>query len=362
MRASGIGLLSVLSLMLWAGCAGQETCDLTVSYVLEPARSLPEGLSSIAVLDAGVETSADTAEDTDRSVKWAMIAADMMEQMIQDSATQFGTGLTVAKRRDTTKVLAERDMKLAGLVEGGTAAQAAQLLKVQGIIASKLNIRVEVKEGKARTMRGIGVPGWGGRYLGTRYWGGGGSISTEEAGEISRNMTVQCSFGLMDAATGEAIVQYSPKPFRKLDKASPGPIFGSSKGEEDLDSVDGIIGELVEQGTREFVSMFIHCQIDYPCSLESGPSKLSAQGIRFLRMDEYEAARAAFDAALAHQPDDHRSAYALGVTCELLRDWDGALKCYRRAAGMPGLSEDDQVVYIVAKDRVAAHKDRIRRD
>ncbi len=346
----------VLSALL-AGCGSKETCNLTVTYVLEPTQKLPEGLASVAVLDAGVESKAGDSEDTDRSIKWATIAADMMEQMIQDSAARFNTGLLVAKRRDTTKVLTERDMQMAGLVDGGAAAQAARLLNVQGIIASKLNIRVEVKEGRGRTMSGMSVAAWGGRY-----WGGGsGSVSTEEVSEISRNLTVQCSFGLMDATTGEAIFQYSPKPFRKHDKESPGPIFGSSKGEEDLDSVDGIIGELVEQGTREFVSMFIPCEVDYAFSLESSNSKLSAQGIRYLRMDDYEAAADAFRAALAENPDDHRSAVALGVTCELMKDWDGALKAYRQAAGMRGLDEEQQLVCIAAKDRVAAHKDRIRK-
>ncbi len=349
-----VGLIGVAA--LGTGCAKTETFNASISYVLEPTQQLPEGLKTLAILDAGVETKAGDTEDKDRSVKWATIAADMMEKMIQDSASKFNSGLVVAKRRDTTKIMAEKDMKMAGLVEGGQAAQAAKMLDVQAIIASKLNIRVEVKEGKKRTVSAASVAAWAGYH-----WGGGsGSVDTEESSTISRNMTVQCSFSLMDATTGEAIFQYSPKPFRKYDSQAPGPVFGSSKTEADLDSVDAMIGELVEQGTREFVSMFVPCEVDYTYELTSGASEESARGIRSLRMDDHENAMQFFKAALAKDPEDHRTAFAMGVTCEMMKDWDGALKHYRQAAGMPGLGEQEQAMYLAAKNRVAEHKDRIR--
>ena len=342
---------------LAGGCGKSETFNATISYVLEPTQKLPEGLTTVAVLDAGVETKAGDSEDKDRSVKWATMAADMMEKMIQDSASKFGSGLTVAKRRDTTKMMAEKDMKMAGLVDGGKAAQAAKLLDVQGIIASKLNIRVEVKEGKTRTVSAASVAAWAGHH-----WGGGaGSVDTEEVSNISRNMTVQCYFSLMDATTGEAIVQYSPKPFRKYDTKKPGPVFGSSQTEANLDSVDAITGELVEEGTREFVSMFVPCEADYTYELKSGKSEESGKGIRSLRMDDYENAMQFFKAAMAKDPEDHRTVFAMGVTSELMKNGDEALKYYRQACGMPGLDEEDQAMYLAAKTRVADHKDRIRK-
>ncbi|HSW44448.1 MAG TPA: hypothetical protein VLM89_02645 [Phycisphaerae bacterium] len=352
-----VAIFLVVTAAWVGGCGKSETYNVTISYVLEPTQKLPEGLTTLAILDAGVETKEGDTEDKDRSVKWATIAADMMEKMIQDSALKFGSGLTVAKRRDTTKVMAEKDMKMAGLVDGGAAAQAAKLLEVQGIIASKLNIRVEVKEGKSRTVSAASIAAWGGRH-----WGGGsGSVDTEEVSNISRNMTVQCSFSLMDATTGEAIFQFSPKPFRKFDNQKPGPVFGSSKTEADLDSVDGIIGELVEQGTREFVSMFVPCEVEYAYQLESGKSEESARGVRLLRSDDLEGAMQSFKAALAEDPEDHRSAFAMGVASEFMKNWDDALKYYRQASGMPNLSEEEQNMYLAAKNRVTEHKDRIRK-
>jgi hypothetical protein len=353
-------LAAILLLCIGAlavGCGKTETFNASISYVLEPTQKVPDGLSTVAILDAGVETKAGDTEDKDRSVKWATIAADMMEKMIQDSATKLGTGLTVAKRRDTTKVMAEKDMKMAGLVDGGAAAQAAKLLDVQGIIASKLNIRVEVKEGKSRTVSAASIAA----YAGYHWGGGSGAVDTEESSQISRNMTVQCSFTLMDATTGQAIVQYSPKPFRKFDNKKPGPVFGSSKTEADLDSVDCIIGELVEQGTREFVSTFVPCQVDYTYELKSGKSEESGKGMRSLRMDDFDNAMTFFKAAMAKDPEDHRTVFAMGVTSELMQNWDDALKYYRQAVGMPGLDEQDQAMYLAAKARVTDHKDRIRK-
>ena len=352
MAAAGIALIA-------SGCASKESYSAHISYVLEPTKPLPEGLNAVAIIDAGVEASDAEGKDEARAKKWATIAANMMEQMIQDSAGKLNVNIKVAKRQDTAKIMAEKNMKVAGLVEGGVAAQTAKLLDVQGLITSKLNIRVEVLEGKQRTVSAASVAAWAGHH-----WGGGaGSVDTEEVSKISRNLTVQCSFTLMDLA-GQALVQFSPPPFRKYDKKSPGPVFGSSKTEADLDSVDGIIGELVEQGTREFVSTIVPTQVDYAYELESSGgkgAKASAQGIRSLRSEDFEGAVQAFKAAIAEDPEDHKSAFALGVTYELSKNWEGALKAYRQALGMPGVGKEDQAMYTAAKDRVAAHKDRIRK-
>ena len=95
----GLGVLAVLA----TGCgAKKESFNVSISYVLEPTEELPEGLNTVAVLDAGTEI--DGSEDDDRAKKWATIAADGMEQMIQDSAKKYGTGLSVAQRRETKKV------------------------------------------------------------------------------------------------------------------------------------------------------------------------------------------------------------------------------------------------------------------
>ncbi len=349
---AGLGVLVALA----TGCgAKKETFNATISYVLEPTEDLPEGLTTVAILDAGTEI--DGSEDDDRAKKWATIAADGMEQMILDSARKYGTGLSVAKRRETRKVLAEQDLKAAGLVDAGTAVRAAKLLDVQALITSKLNIRIEVKKSKKTTFDLTHIAAAAGSH-----WGAGSaSIGAREADQISRNMTVQCSFGMMDAATGDTYFEYAPKPFRKHDKKTPGVIFGRSSGEGDLDPVDMYIGELVQQGTREFVSMFAPCEVEYAYELESSSNEASAAGVASMRAEDYETAMQHFQAALAEIPEDHRSVFCMGVAGELMGDWDAALKYYKQACGMRGVDEEEMAKYLAAKNRVTAHKDRIRK-
>jgi len=67
-----------------------------------------------------------------------------------------------------------------------------------------------------------------------------------------------------------------------------------------------------------------------------------------------------FKAARAEDPKDHCSAFAMGVTSELLGDHSGALKHYRQAAGMPDVDDEKLAMYLSAKDRVASHQGRIR--
>jgi hypothetical protein len=349
----GLGAFAVLV----TGCgAKRESFNATISYVLEPTEELPEGLTAVAILDAGTEV--DGSEDDDRAKKWATIAADMMEQMVLESASKFGTGLSVAKRRDTTKVLAEQDMKAAGLVDAGTAAKAAKMLDVQALIASKLNIRVEVKTSKKTSFDLTHIAAAAGRH-----WGAGSaSIGAREADAITRNMTVQCKFSMLDAATGDSYFEYAPKPFRKHDKKTPGPVFGRSAGEADLDAVDKYIGELVQQGVREFISMFVPCEVDYTYHLESSHNESSASGVAAMRADDYETAMQHFQAAAAEDPEDHESVFCMGVTSELIGDRDAALKYYRRVCGMRGIDNEETMPrYLAAKNRVAAHKDRIRK-
>lgn len=358
-KCFGVLMMSGLAVALMAGCSStdKESFNATVSYVLEPTQDIPDGLQRVAILDAGVETKAGDGEDKDRSVKWAKISADLMESMIKDAESKFGSDLAVVKRRDTEKVLAEKDMAMAGLVQGGAAVQTAQLLDVQGLITSQLNIRVEVKKSKKSTFDITSISGHGGHG-----WGGGSASGrSREADAIARNVTVQCKYSLIDAATGEAVFEYAPKPFRKHDSKKPSPIFGRSSGEADLDPVDMYIGELVEKGTREFVSMFVPCEATYAYELESSRNEYSAKGVRQMRMDDYEAAMESFKLALAEEPEDHQTAFAMGVCSELMGDWDAALKYYRMAVGMPDLDDEELDMYSAAKDRVADHKDRIRK-
>ncbi len=403
--ASPWGLAAAILALVMSGtaCVGKERYAANISYWVGPKQPLPEGLKAVAVIDSAVQTVG--ASGDDREQKWSTVAADMIEAMLQGS----GGGLVVAKRRETQRILAERDLNLAGLVDGPTAARAGKLLAVQGLITSKITIRVDVQKGRKSTIDWVSL--MGGMMRGMqetrdvrrreprvyrevrpardpRYWrnphyvrdpryvyvprpvpgpvyreettaaGGGLSLKTKDVEEISRHLTVQCSFALMDAVTGRAIAQYSPPPYQKSDKASPHFLFGSSMSEADLDPVDHFIGELVERAVREFVGMLVPVRIECRYDLV-GKGKDGEAGIRALRADDYPTAIARFQAELAKKPREHETVFALGVTYELMGDREHALECYRRAASMEGVDKDALVVYLAAKERLTDHIGRI---
>jgi hypothetical protein len=391
-----------------AGCAAKEKYTATVSYWVGPKQPLPEGLKAVAVIDSGVQ--AVGTDGDDRETKWSTIAADMIEAMLQSGSGQSGANLAIAKRRETQRILAEQDLKLAGLVDGPAATRAGKLLAVQGLITSKITVRVDLQKGTKSTIDWVSM--MGGVMRGVqesrdtrrreppkayrnpraardpRYWrdpryvrdpryaydpgvrggpayrqettaaGGGLQLKTKDVEEISRHLTVQCSFALIDAATGQAIAQYSPPPYQKKDKASPHFLFGSSMSEADLDPVDHFIGELVERATQEFVGMLVPVHVECKYDLV-GKGKDGEAGIRMLRADDYKTAIRQFEAELARKPKEHETAFAMGVAYELMGDPEHALDCYRRAASMEDVDKDDLAVYLAAKQRLTDHIGRI---
>ena len=117
------------------------------------------------------------------------------------------------------------------------------------------------------------------------------TFGMKQVEEISRNLTVQCSFTLIDAVTGQSLVQFSPPAYQKVDKSSPDFLFGSMHQEE-LDPVDHFIGELVEQAVQEFVSLMVPTEVEYHYEL-LGKHARGEAGVRAVRADDFDAAYAA---------------------------------------------------------------------
>ena len=405
-----------------SACVAKEKQKVTISYVVAPKAPLPEGLKAVAVIDSGVKTAG--VQQDDREKKWSMIAADMMEAMLQNGS-MYGSPLGVANRRETSKVLTEQDLKLAGLVDAPTAGRVGKLLDVQGLVISRITINVDVQKGTKSTIDWMSIMGgvtdqftktrqrnvqppppppprvyhdpryrndprysYSGdpRYVDPRYVqrkgpyavqrrplppggttveqtnrtrsaGGGLSIATKDVQEISRHLTVQCVFSLIDAATGQAIVQYAPPPYQKTDEAKPNFLFGSNIDESDLDPVDQFIGELVERATQEFVSYLVPVKIETSYEVV-GKHKQGETGVRALRADDYATALAEFDRWHAEYQDEPEALFCMGVACELTGDFKRALDCYRQAAA--GDADKDRLpIYLAAKNRLTDQIGRI---
>jgi hypothetical protein len=187
--------------------------------------------------------------------------------------------------------------------------------------------------------------------------GGLPGVGMKEVEEVNRHLTVHCSFTLIDAVTGQAIVMYKPPPYRKVDSASPDFLFGSMH-EMQLDPVDHFIGELVERGVQEFVSLLVPTEVAYRYEVLAKHSRGEA-GVRALRADDYEAAFKHFEAEARKEDDEPEPVFAMGVVSELTGQPKRALEFYRRAASMDDLSDGQLQMYLSAKTRLTEHLPRI---
>lgn len=388
-------------------CFAKERERVTISYVIGPARPLPDGLKAVAVIDSGVETRG--AKEDEREKKWAKIAADMIESMLADGSMRFDSGLKVAQRQHTQAILKEQDLKLAGMVEGAAAAQAGKLLDVQGLIVSRITINLDIEKGTKSTLDWGSVMGSMANGLGgadrpppqprarvmtrsrsadprvarsqrgrraqriQRYRSGPAyapqpappvssgpplGLQTKEVEEINRHITVQCSFSLIDAVTSQAIVQYSPPPIQKDDSSSPDFLFGGMMKSDELDPIDHFIGELVERSTQEFVSMIVPTEVEFAYDIV-GRGSAGEKAVRLVRADDFAAAMEQFDAAVKKDPDEHESLFAMGVTSELLSDFPRALDLYRKASAADDVDKEELKTYVSAKKRLTEHLPRI---
>ena len=257
--------------------------------------------------------------------------------------------------------------------------RAGKLLAVDGLIMSKMNIHVATKKSTKSEIDWLGILGGGGnrpirdprvrpgpRGPGNPYGPRprrpgppiGFDIPKRQIEEISRHLTLQCSFSLVDAVTGEAVVKFAPPVIQKTDTAKPEFLFGQCIDESDLDPVDHFIGELVERAARDFVSQMAPVRFGFTYQV-IGRGDEGERAVRALRADDYSRALSEFQAACEDEPEEHDTVFAMGVTCELLGDFEKALGYYRQAASMEDVDEEELAVYLAAKNRLTTHMGRI---
>ncbi len=338
-----IGLSTALGVLAAVtGCASQQTATVSFSYVVEKEKGLPPGMKTIAIMPAKV------GETTDP--KWQELSTTVLASLINESRSKFGTEVTVTERRDAKAVFDEGDMKAAGMATGKGGD--TKLIGAEGLLLSNINVKVEKHVGKQRTLSGLDIAGFGGHRSG----GGRVNAETEEVETVTRNMTVQTEFKLVDSANGRVWEHFSPKTYSATDRTKASPIFGSSKTEAELTPQDQIIGSLVERGAREFVSQLMPCRIDVETEVESSGNKNCVEGVKLLRAEAYREAISAFQAAMADNPDDHRAAYGAGVACEATGQFEAGLKYYNKAC-----AGENNRTYADARDRMKTYGSRIRK-
>ena len=376
--AFGAALLG-LSIPAIALAGDDDRHRVAISYLLAPAKPLPEDVRAVAVIDSRIESDEERRDSRER--KWQSMAADMIESMIQSGSNEANgdpalQALKVVDRRATRQILAEKDMQLVGIVEGDAAAAAGKLLAVDGLIMSRIKISIDYRRTRKEKIDWVGILG-GGRggppsgYRGSYHRGpnnpyrrrppsprGGPDIPKQTIEEISRDLTIHCSFTLVDARTGEAIVRFTPPVIQKRDKAKPQFLFGGRVDPADLDPVDHFIGELVEQAAREFVSRISPVRATYIYPLEIS-GKEGEPAIRALRADDYRGAADILSRAYEKKQKETDYLFGLGLIHEMVGRPQEALDIYRQLVSHPKVKDKKLDVYMAAKDRLSADIDRI---
>ena len=335
----------MLCICVFAGCAS-EKAFVEYSYVVEPSRGLPPGMKTITIVPAKIGPNTDP--------KWSDLCVTVMQSLVNESRNEFGTDVEVSDRRDAQVTFDEADLAAAGMstARGGSG---GQLMAAQGAILSNINVKVEKHVGKKRTLSGMSLWGGGGHGWGHGWGHGGGDVRTEEVDTVTRNMTVQTAFKLVDAGNNKVWEHYTPKTFRCTDRTKASPIFGSSQTEAELTPQDALIGALVEKGARDFISRLMPCRIDVEAEVVSSGNKCCVQGVKMLRAEAFEEAASNFKMALSENPNDHRAAFGAGVACEASGDYDQALHYYKQAyAGQADTK------YREARDRMKTYASRAR--
>lgn len=324
------------------GCQSSERALVRFSYVAEPEKGLPPGVKTIAIMPAKVGPSTDP--------KWSEMSASILHSLVDESRSRFGTGINVVDRRDTQVTFDEADLAAAGMStrSGGGG---GQLMAAEAAILSNINVKVETHVGKQRTLAGLDLSGFGGR----RQGGGSVGVDTTEVDTVTRSMTVQTEFKLVDAGNNRVWEHYSPRPYQGTDRTKASPIFGSSQTSAELTPEDEIVAELVERASREFVSRLMPCRIDVEAEVWSSGNANCVSGVKMLRGELYDQALAFFQAAIGENPDDHQAAYGAGVACEAVGRFDQATKYYQMACAGAESRE-----YREARERVKTYGHRVR--
>jgi hypothetical protein len=334
-RVRGAGLAGlVLAVAMLSGCA-TERASVSFGYVVEPNKGLPRGMQKVAILPAKVGASTDP--------KWQEMSVELMSHLINESRTEYGTDIRVEERTNLEPIFEEQDLVDAGLA---TRRGDVSLGGVEGFILSNINVKVDTKRGKQRTVSGLDIAAIAGGN-----WGGGRTnIETEEVETVTRNLTVQTSFKLVDASTGQVWHQLSPSPFQSTERTEASPFFGSSQTEAELTPTDRIIGTLVERGARRFVSQLMKTKISVMTEIASSSNESCMQGVRMLRVGDWGTALMAFQVALQESGKDHAAAFGAGLASEAMGKFDQAERYYRQAGAIRGNRE-----YLEALERVRAY-------
>ncbi|MHC5110389.1 MAG: tetratricopeptide repeat protein [Planctomycetota bacterium] len=330
-------LLGVVVLGTVAGC-GKERAKVVFGYALEPQKGLPPGMEVITIEPS------QTGEATD--AKWSDFVTTTIQQMVSDSRSRFGTKIKISDRRDTDATFDEADLAASGMSTGQGGASGGQILAAQGTIRSNIQVLIDRQTGTETT---------GTMSAGSLLYGGMPGVGTKEVETVRRTMTVQADFRLIDTGNNQIWEQLPPTRLTRNEETDAGAMFGKSKTEKDLESTDIIIGNLVEEAVRRFLSRIIKIRVEVYEEIESSGNEHCANGIKMLRAEAWDDAISSFKLAMAANSEDHAAAFGAGIASEASGRFDDAKKYYNLACAGGG---DENPRYARARNRMKEYGHR----
>lgn len=280
---------------------------------------------------------------------WENAIRSQLGELLQNQARAAGKAVQLVSRDELDAYLREKDLKLADVVEHDQLSEKAKLLDIDlyilGQISGHTVVRTRTKSSPASVL-GSFVP----------YAGGASSALSRPKQEVTRTITIAGNLKAQDAKTGKLWLTHDITQ-QKIEDKKPR-LWEGDVYPEDLMPEEQQIKRLLDPEVRRFVGRMLPTPWYVDCTVRSSGNADSKEGVRSLELQEDESALAAFQAALAENPRDHRSAFGAGVACERLGRLREAKEYYRQAHLNSTRKDDPQGQYQMAYDRVQRRMER----
>lgn len=242
----------------------------------------------------------------------------------------------------------EMDRKLAGSVKSHGDPEATQWDDVDLFVVGNIEGRSTLRQEYKNPTKPLG-------YLAGFAPVVGGVLESELSRPkpyYQRTITLAGNLRLVDAATGRTWATHEISA-QTLEEEKSYPFKDASR--LSMPPEEKIIRDMLDQEIRKFCGAIVPITFEQEWRVKSSANENSQLGVKYLRVGDNAAALAAFERALADNPDDDRSCFGAGVACENLGRLDDARRYYRDAV----MACDDRT--IDNKDPEAQYEKALRR-
>lgn len=290
-----ICLSAVFPALFVSGCGGEKGGAISISYNRPAKYNIPQSVREIAIVQFGAK------KGTEK--KWGEIATDKLASAMDAYNKQFHRYSLVDRKR-VAAIMDERDFQMS-IADTDQAVKFGKIANVQAMIYGSVYVAENVEVNKTS------IP--------TPY----GSIPVTTRRYQS---TAAINFTMDDIQTSKTIC--SVTVMRKYDSKNKEDKKKYKKYEKNMAAITTL---MIQECVDEFISKVSPHQILIKIRLEEGRSKLTRQGNKFAKEQEYADAIDLYRGALNDQSDDYGAMFNMGVCYEALGRMGKAYECYSSA-------------------------------